>query len=175
MTTGEDHNPYQPPTVEAQVGFTEAGAGPGDGPQLAGRWARLGAALIDSMIMLVILVPVQWKAGVYDDMEAYASNYLGNVAWGLGGFLLTLVVNGYLLHTRAQTVGKAALGIKIVTLDGQNADLARVALRRILPMTLLGVIPAAGGFLAGIDPLFIFREDKRCLHDLIAGTRVVRA
>jgi uncharacterized RDD family membrane protein YckC len=35
---------------------------------------------------------------------------------------------------------------------------------------LLSIIPLYGL----VDALFIFREDKRCLHDLIAGTIVVR-
>jgi uncharacterized RDD family membrane protein YckC len=26
-----------------------------------------------------------------------------------------------------------------------------------------------------IDPLLIFRKDKRCLHDLLAGTQVIEA
>jgi uncharacterized RDD family membrane protein YckC len=31
-----------------------------------------------------------------------------------------------------------------------------------------------GGLLAVVDVLFVFRRDRRCLHDLVAGTRVVR-
>jgi uncharacterized RDD family membrane protein YckC len=36
--------------------------------------------------------------------------------------------------------------------------------------TLIGIIP----FYGLVDVLFIFREDKRCIHDLIAGTHVVQ-
>ena len=34
-------------------------------------------------------------------------------------------------------------------------------------------IPKVGGVLALADILFVFRDDRRCLHDQIAGTRVV--
>jgi len=34
---------------------------------------------------------------------------------------------------------------------------------------LLAILP---GFML-LDPLFILRRDRRCLHDLIAGTKVV--
>jgi uncharacterized RDD family membrane protein YckC len=44
-----------------------------------------------------------------------------------------------------------------------------VALRAWL-VTLIGIIPLFGL----VDILFIFREDKRCIHDLIAGTRVIQ-
>jgi uncharacterized RDD family membrane protein YckC len=43
-----------------------------------------------------------------------------------------------------------------------------------------GLIPILGPFLLRpafhiVDWCMIFRDDQRCLHDLIAGTRVVQA
>lgn len=37
----------------------------------------------------------------------------------------------------------------------------------------LSLIPAIGQLFAVIDTLCIFWEDRRCIHDLIAGTKVV--
>jgi uncharacterized RDD family membrane protein YckC len=37
------------------------------------------------------------------------------------------------------------------------------------------VLGSGGNALGTLDALFVFRRDKRCLHDLIAGTKVVRA
>jgi hypothetical protein len=36
------------------------------------------------------------------------------------------------------------------------------------------VVPYLGAIFHMVDCLTIFREDRRCLHDHIAGTRVVR-
>jgi len=36
---------------------------------------------------------------------------------------------------------------------------------------LLGLIPLYGL----VDILFIFRSDRRCIHDMIAGTQIVEA
>ena len=35
------------------------------------------------------------------------------------------------------------------------------------------MVPMLGGFASLVDALCIFREDRRCIHDLIAGTRVI--
>ena len=40
---------------------------------------------------------------------------------------------------------------------------------------VLAAIPGIGNLYALIDVLCIFREDRRCLHDLIADTNVVEA
>ncbi len=43
---------------------------------------------------------------------------------------------------------------------------------RYFLMHVLAQIPGANLLLMA-DPLLIFRKDKRCLHDLLAGTQVV--
>ena len=51
-------------------------------------------------------------------------------------------------------------------------------LRFALPVSvffLLNVVFPLGVMFIALDYAFMFRADRRCLHDLIAGTRVVRA
>jgi len=94
---------------------------------------------------------------------------------GLIAYLVIfMVINGYLLVTKGQTLGKLALGIRIVDAVSNGAATAVkiLGLRYVLVM-LVGAIPIIGGLLGLIDFLFIFREDRRCVHDLIAGTKVV--
>jgi len=42
-------------------------------------------------------------------------------------------------------------------------------------MYLISAIPVVGSFFVLIDTLLVFRADRRCVHDLIAGTKVVKA
>jgi uncharacterized RDD family membrane protein YckC len=39
---------------------------------------------------------------------------------------------------------------------------------------VLQQIPVVNFILPLLDALFIFREDRRCIHDLIAGTKVIQ-
>jgi uncharacterized RDD family membrane protein YckC len=80
------------------------------------------------------------------------------------------VIHNYYIvgHWRwGQTVGKMLLRVRVVQVDGAPISLGQSLLRFIgyfvSYLTLL-----LGYLLAG------FRSDKRALHDLIAGTRVVR-
>jgi hypothetical protein len=38
----------------------------------------------------------------------------------------------------------------------------------------VSLIPTLGGLLTLVDALFIFGGSRRCVHDLIAGTKVIR-
>ncbi len=58
--------------------------------------------------------------------------------------------------------------------DGRLLSFGRLIGLRYLPVWLVSVIPVIQLF-GMIDALFIFRRDRRCVHDLIAGTKVVRA
>jgi uncharacterized RDD family membrane protein YckC len=131
--------------------------------------------MIDGIVIGALLLPVQWQMGLFRDLTAYSQDRVTQLIWGVVGMGAVVAVNGYLWTTRAQSIGKLAMGIKIVTLDGRNADFARIVFRRFLPTSLVALIPFVGGILALADALAIFRNDRRCIHDHIAGTRVVRA
>ncbi|WP_051143814.1 RDD family protein [Psychromonas hadalis] len=88
----------------------------------------------------------------------------------LGGYLL---VNGYLLHNYGQTIGKSLLDIAIVSNDGENLGLVKIIFKRWLPIILLSLIPIVGSLLVLACFLLIFRMDKKCVHDHIAGTKVI--
>lgn len=84
-------------------------------------------------------------------------------------------MNGYLLARRGQTIGKFTLGIRIVSHENnQLLALWKIFSLRYMPRSLLAVVPVVGQFLMIIDVLFIFRKDKRCVHDFIAGTKVIK-
>ncbi|MNT88741.1 RDD family protein [compost metagenome] len=53
-------------------------------------------------------------------------------------------------------------------------ELGNLLLKRYLVWWLLAYIPVVGMLVVLVDYLFIFRADRRCLHDLAAGTRVVQ-
>ena len=57
--------------------------------------------------------------------------------------------------------------------DGSPCSPLRIIFLRGFVTGLLGAIPFVGGFIALLDPLLIFRDNRRCLHDDIADTTVV--
>lgn len=86
-----------------------------------------------------------------------------------------LIFNYHLMKTRGQSIGKLAMGIKIVTVDDNKLpEISNSIGKRYILLLALGYIPVIGPFLHTIDVLFIFRQDRRCVHDLIAKTKVVR-
>ena len=123
---------------------------------LANRSSRLLAAIVD---ILIILGPYFALVFIFLPL---ALVYLVAVA----------VVQAVLLTTAGQTLGKKALNIRIVKVDtGRNGGFVPNVLVRGILNGLLGFIP----LYSLVDTLFIFRADRRCIHDLIAGTVVVKA
>lgn len=175
MTT---ENPYQPP--EARIDQPPPLPDSPDDQVLAGRGARLGAAIIDTIILLVILMPLLFVGGYFTYvMEAAQRGEDVGLGYALlsavAGFVVFVLVQGWPLHTSGQTWGKRLLQIKIVDLEGRKPSLGRLLGARYFPMQAVGSIPLIGGVLGLVNVLFIFRNDRRCVHDLIAGTRVVMA
>lgn len=142
---------------------------------LASRWKRLGGAVLDGLIALAINFPVMFAAGIFAQIVEGKTMTTGQIIFFFFfGLAVFMVVNGYLLAKHGQTVGKMIVGTRIVDKDtGQILPLGKVFGLRYLPISIVSQIPVLAGLLCAVDPLFIFREDKRCIHDLIAGTKVV--
>ena len=67
------------------------------------------------------------------------------------------------------------LGLKIVAVrDETPGGPLRAYLLRGLVTSAIEWLTGLGILYVLFDSFFIFREDQRCLHDLIAGTKVVR-
>jgi uncharacterized RDD family membrane protein YckC len=95
--------------------------------------------------------------------------------WMAIGFVIYLLVNGVMLAKSGQSLGKRALGIRIVDANARTlVPFPRLLLRRLLPQQLAGAVPGAGLLLVVADALCVFRADCRCLHDHSAGTLVVK-
>ena len=90
-------------------------------------------------------------------------------------WLVLILIQGVFLCSKGQTLGKKMMGIRIVNSDDLgNPGFGRVFLLRYCANTLLTMIPWIGWIYWFIDLLFIFRGDRRCVHDLMAMTRVIR-
>jgi len=142
--------------------------------ELADRGMRLAAHFIDIGFYLAAIIPgviiMVLAASSNDDVIANAGILV--MFAGLLGFG---VYNCVLLHRNAQTLGKKLMRIKIARVDGSRAGLIRIFFLRGLPIGILNAIPLIGYIFALVDPLMIFRNDQRCLHDLIADTIVIKA
>ncbi len=82
----------------------------------------------------------------------------------------------FLLTKTGQSIGKKALGIRVVDFESEQLPgFWRIVALRIWIPGGLGQIPTVGGFIKAAGIVMIFRPDGRCLHDHLARTKVVIA
>lgn len=159
---------------------------------LAGRFRRLLATLIDMILVPALSLVLVAAAGVMEDAEDYQNVDLMILWIFLLAVVSYLILNGYTLWRRGQTLGKLALGIAIVPaadvgVSGEQAGFKPAPLWKLIclralffPLLYLSLpallIPTMlyYAILPLIDQVLIFGKQRRCLHDLVAGTAVVR-
>lgn len=167
----DPQNPYQSPQSPLPEPAGEA--------ELAHPGIRLVAAIIDGLLMMAIVFPLMFATGYFTmAMEAAQTgqqNFGMQILWSLGGLLLFFAVQYLPLSQSGQTWGKKVMRIKIVDMDGHKPDLTTLMGKRYLFQQGIVLIPCLGMVIWLVDSLMIFRQDRRCLHDQIAGTRVVVA
>lgn len=179
-------SPDQPATLTGSPFFARVAD---DSPVLASRGRRLAGALIDISFVFLCMVPglmAFWPKFMEMVRESVATNTqpdqahvmriyaetVGPWEWLL---LVPFLVQMLLLSLRGQSLGKLICRTRIIRRNGGRAGFVHAFLLRYLIFNLLFRIPVLGMLLALVNPLLIFREDRRCLHDLVADTVVVDA
>ena len=141
--------------------------------------ARLVATIVDNILIFTSfaagIVFVLWmaKLGAWENpLEAMRYKKEPNLASLVAIATLPIVLvlcQWILLATSGQTIGKKLLMIRIVSTTGVLPGFIQTVVLRNWVRLLFSFVP----FLSLIDLLFIFSESRRCLHDYLAGTRVV--
>jgi uncharacterized RDD family membrane protein YckC len=170
----ETPSAYRPPSAHVEDWA------PAPEVEAATRLSRLGAAFLDGLffglvgVALALAVPALLMAGSRELA-------LGVGLLGILAFLGLLIWNAMLLHQEGQTLGKKVVGIRMITSDGNLPGLLRVIFLRWLPFAVVGGILAyisksqtVGNLVSLVDVLFIFGPTRRCLHDVMADTHVVK-
>lgn len=163
---------YAPPQSHVEDVRQPGQAQPGE---LASRGKRFAAAMLDGAMALGSL----WLLSKFTSMNVWEDDGLGlwtpRFSDAATGIVLYLVLHGYLLVTRGQTIGKALCKIRIARPDGSIAPIGRILGLRDAPLFVMSIWPLLGPAYWAIDCLFIFRASRRCLHDQIADTVVLQA
>jgi len=130
--------------------------------ELAGWWRRVGAHLLDGLIIGVPTNIIFAVVASSDNVGAIIAAYLFIMAISLGYVI-------FMIGSKGQTLGKMAAGVKIVR-DGSPAPIGYGLATGRLFATFLSWIPCGLGY---FWPLW---DDKnQTFHDKIASTVAVRA
>jgi uncharacterized RDD family membrane protein YckC len=166
MTT---ENPYSAPATDPTVATSFDGQ-----LQLATLGQRFVGAIIDGLISAAIIIPISFALGIYSTRAGHQLSLMETIGMGLVGFAIFLAIHWVFLNATGQTIGKKVAKTRIVTMDGRKPSMGNLAGKRYAFMNLVGIVPFIGGLLSIVNILFIFRKDRRCLHDLVGGTQVVQ-
>ena len=166
-----------PPQIPASV--------PVSAPQrYAGFWLRFVAHLIDGIVLgipffVVVMVPIFLLGGlrllahrgaVGPPDPVFVAAVILRLFFMMALFVVAqwLYFAGMESSARQATFGKAAMSLRVTGLTGQHLTFGH-ATGRFFAKIISGLIPLGiGYFMAG------FTEKKQALHDMIAGTLVLR-
>jgi uncharacterized RDD family membrane protein YckC len=172
ITTPPQSPPWQPQaTWPPPIGYGASVSG----VQYAGFWIRFVAFVIDAILVAIVVLPFSLIISVMIRISGSA------VAMpGIGIDLVTVIVRLALSSfanwiyeaalessSKQATVGKMVLGLKVTDLEGRRISFLRATGRHFAKI-LSAMIFLIGYIMAG------FTLRKQALHDIIAGTFVVR-
>ena len=145
----------------------------GDGAEPVGFWMRVVAYVIDYILLNVIFFLI-WGPANFDLQPPQNMKSFADLMPLLEPLIKQMIIGTviqliYYVGMNGQfgaTVGKLVIGARIVRLDGSRIGFGLAFLRWLA--AILSWMACGVGCL-----IVAFREDKRALHDLLAGTQVI--
>ncbi|KHA75920.1 hypothetical protein NC77_25965 [Janthinobacterium lividum] len=131
-----------------------------------GFWPRVGATLIDTILMLIIIIPM--LMAIYGQSYFLTDSFFRGPAHFMISCVLPPLIQLALWITLSTTPGKMAIGAIIVDARTGNKPSAGQCIKRCLSAYLSALPLYLGFFWIAIDPR------KQGWHDKIAGTVVIR-
>ena len=139
-----------------------------------GFWIRVVAAIIDSIIVQAVIMPIAFIVGlvigVAGAITAVGSgpHLAGLIIGGVFGFYASWIYEAAMeSSSRQATLGKMAFGMRVTDLQGNRISFAQATARHFCKY-LSAMILFFGYIMVG------FTARKQGLHDMIAGTLVRR-
>jgi len=147
-------------------------AGPAPGLEWGGVGARLGALLIDAVVVIgALFVLGAFLAALTGLGSGIAAQSTPVLALSLGYWLFALIYHPACWYIFEATPGQKAIGLSVVrAADGQALGIGAVLVRYLIFCVVTVVVPLGiiSGFMAARDPF------KRAWHDELARSIVVR-
>lgn len=146
-------------------------------PEFASVGRRFSALFVDGLVQgaasYAVIIPMFLLLGTFDTfgdpekaVDAGGVAVTAMLIMYAILFFVPVVYEGFMLSRRGQTLGKMALGVKVVNADGSDISpgqaWGRAGMRLLLSCILVDYLPA------------FFTSDKKTIHDMVASTRVVR-
>jgi len=125
----------------------------------AGFWIRLGASILDTLIVMVPLSMVSYM--MTGQMEGDLVTSLLSVLYYI---IVPVLWVGY-------TIGKRIVGIRIAKVNGEKIGFGTTIMRYVVAGIVYTITFGLAVIASGL--MVLFRKDKRSIHDLMAGTQVI--
>lgn len=148
--------------------------------KLASRGKRFGGYLLDRLPLWIIVGILMGSASYsvfdsfnHDYYSSYGSSYSGSGLGGVAVFIVVLAAIAYIVlecyfFSRSQTIGKAILGMRVISsIDGKPIGFWKMLLREV-------IVKLASSSVFCLGYIWILIDDKnRGWHDKILDTYVI--
>jgi uncharacterized RDD family membrane protein YckC len=151
-----------------------------EGKQLASWGSRVGATLLDWLILLIpvtLLIVLVVVVALSSDVGGIVTAILSSLLYLVAVLVYAPLLMGRQGAHNGQTWGKQIVGIRVVRDSGQQVDIGFAFLREFVVKGLL--FGFVGSFFFSIPTLIdylwpLWDDQNRCLHDMVVSTHVVR-